>query len=301
MELRQLRYFVFLAEELHFGRAAGRLKISTPTLSQQIAALERTLDQRLVERSTHGVALTRAGSALLAEARLVLAAADRARQAVNDAGRSDASLNIRVATGLNVVLQREFPAVENHPRLNVNLLVSNGMDAELAVLHGTADAAFVWGQQRRDSALRSVVMTSTPVSLAMPVGHRLAELETVPVSELLDEVIVLFPRELSPGVHDRFVRHLLADHRPSPGQLISERVNVDSAESMLRAVVEHRAVAPYVHVAAEHGDHGYGDRLVLRPLDPPLSLPVELLWRDPARPHLRELIDQLGEADQPQV
>lgn len=298
MELRQLRYFVFLAEELHFGRAAGRLQISTPTLSQQVAALERSLKQRLVDRSSHGVAaLTPAGHALLAEARLVLAAAERARDAVADAGRSSATLNIRVATGLHVVLRQELPALAAHPGLDVNLVLSNGMDAELAVLHGAADAAFVWGKQRQDKALRSVVVATTPVSLAMPPEHRLAALDVVPVGELISEPLVLFPRELSPGVYDRFLQHLLPGITPAPGQLLYERVGIDSSESMLRAVVDQRAVAPYVHVVALEADVERDGRLVLRPLDPPLHLPVELAWRDPPRPQLRALIDQLRVAD----
>jgi DNA-binding transcriptional LysR family regulator len=78
MELRQLRYFVTLAEELHFGRAAEREHIVQSALSQQVQRLERELGVRLLERSTHHVALTAAGVVFLAEARQILAHADRA-------------------------------------------------------------------------------------------------------------------------------------------------------------------------------------------------------------------------------
>jgi DNA-binding transcriptional LysR family regulator len=81
MELRQLRYFVTLAEELHFGRAAEREHIVQSALSQQVQRLERELGVRLLERSTHHVALTAAGVVLLAEARQILAHAGRAAQA----------------------------------------------------------------------------------------------------------------------------------------------------------------------------------------------------------------------------
>ena len=294
MELRQLRYFVFLAEELHFGRAAKRLQISTPTLSQQIAVLERSLGHQLLDRATRDVTLTVPGAALLTEARLVLAAVERAEEAVKTAGRRAATLDIRVATGLQWLLQREFPALESHPSLDINLATSNGMDAELAVLHRTVDAAFVWGRQRKDAGLRGVVVATAPVSLAMPHGHRLSDRTTVPVTELSSEVIALFPRELSPVVYDHFLAHLFPFGSPKQGQLLYDKARIDSAEAMLRAVVHEGVVAPYVHVVAQHGDHGFAGQLTLRPLEPPLHLPVELVWREPARPHLVELIEQLA-------
>src|ERR1700759_543069 len=85
MELRQLRYFVVLAEELHFGRAAAREHIVQSALSQQVQRLERELGVRLLERSTHHVALTAAGAAFLAEAQQVLAHADRAADVARSA------------------------------------------------------------------------------------------------------------------------------------------------------------------------------------------------------------------------
>ena len=86
MELRQLRYFVTLAEELHFGRAAEREHIVQSALSQQVQRLERELGVRLLERSTHHVALTAAGVVFLVEARQILAQVDRAARAARSAG-----------------------------------------------------------------------------------------------------------------------------------------------------------------------------------------------------------------------
>ena len=92
MELRQLRYFVTLAEELHFGRAAEREHIVQSALSQQVQRLERELGVRLVERSTHHVALTAAGVVFLVEARQILAHADRAAAAARRAVGATAAL-----------------------------------------------------------------------------------------------------------------------------------------------------------------------------------------------------------------
>src|SRR3954451_824589 len=96
VELRQLQYFVTLAEELHFGRAAQRLHIVQPAVSQQLRGLETELGTRLVDRSTRRVALTAAGQRFLPEAGAVLAAAERARDAV--AGH--ATLRLGTSTGL---------------------------------------------------------------------------------------------------------------------------------------------------------------------------------------------------------
>ena len=96
MELRQLRYFVTLAEELHFGRAAAREHIVQSALSQQVQRLERDLGVRLLARSTHHVALTAAGSAFLAEARQILAHTDRAAAIARSAAEASAALRVAI-------------------------------------------------------------------------------------------------------------------------------------------------------------------------------------------------------------
>ena len=96
MELRQLRYFVTLAEELHFGHAATREHIVQSALSQQLQRLERELGVRLLERTTHHVRLTQAGAAFLVEARQILAQVDRAATVARDAVRATPSLRVGV-------------------------------------------------------------------------------------------------------------------------------------------------------------------------------------------------------------
>src|SRR6201995_5361455 len=96
MELRQLRYFVTLAEELHFGRAAEREHIVQSALSQQVQRLERELGVRLLERSTHHVALTASGVVFLVEARQILAHVDRAADAARNTASADAPLRVGI-------------------------------------------------------------------------------------------------------------------------------------------------------------------------------------------------------------
>ena len=96
VELRQLRYFVTLAEELHFGRAAAREHIVQSALSQQLQRLERELGVRLLERSTHHVSLTAAGAVFLTEARQLLAHADRAAGAARNAATAAATLRVGI-------------------------------------------------------------------------------------------------------------------------------------------------------------------------------------------------------------
>lgn len=292
MELRQLRYFVVLAEELHFGRAAGRLRIATPTLSQQLAALERSLGQRLLDRTSQRVTLTPAGAALLEEARLTLAAAERARAATAAAEQLSHQVDVRVATGLEQLLAPQLAALTGSPGETVHLSPGNGLDNADAVRTGRADAAFVWVRGQGEIGLRSVVVARPAVWLAVPAQHRLAALDPVPVAALTDVDVALFPRHLSPGVWDAFHDHLLPAGPSRPDQVLHEPLRLEPMRGMLRAVAQGRAVAPFVRDVALRQDL-LPDGVVLRPLDPPLTLPVELLWRAPARPRLQTLIEQV--------
>lgn len=294
MELRQLRYFVAVAEELHYGRAAERLRISTPTLSQQIAALERSLQQRLLQRTSSRVSLTAAGAALLEEARLVLAAAERARDAVADTARTGHQLSVRVATGMQHVIGDQLRRVENNPDLVVSLQATANPDATEAVLHGRADGAFVWCRDSTDHRLQSILLASAAVGIALPRDHRLAQLSAIPVSALQDETIALFPRSLGPGMWDVFVHHL----RPAglgDGRVVNLRTTLTWGSAMLEAVARGEAVAPFTQVVAERMYELDEMGIVLRPLDPPLDLPAQFVWRPSPHPLLQELIDFLSE------
>ncbi|MFI5692184.1 LysR family transcriptional regulator [Kribbella sp. NPDC051586] len=173
MELRQLRYFVTVAEELHFGRAAERLNIVQPAVSQQVARLERELGLQLLDRSSRHVRLTGDGERMLREARAVLSAADRAGEVAAElaSGRSGV-LRIGTAPGLRDRLERGLTALRAHtPDLDVQL--SSGTTAEYlsALRSGELDLAFVRGEVAA-ADLRVVELWRDPLSVLVPAAYR---------------------------------------------------------------------------------------------------------------------------------
>jgi len=190
MELRQLRYFVAVAEELHFGRAAARLHIASPSLSQQIKALERDLAVRLFDRSSTGVALTSAGAELVPKARRALEAADE----VEDAARRIAdgrSTELRLgflAFSLTSTTRRLLTEFGRHaPAVTVQLRQHEWDDPSAGLLGGTTDAAFVRLPFTGVDTLEVLVIEREPVLVVAGRDHRLAGRDHVLVGDLVDE------------------------------------------------------------------------------------------------------------------
>lgn len=285
MELRQLRYFVALAEELHYGHAATRLRISKPTLSQQISALERRLKTSLLERSPRNIALTTAGTVLLEHAREVLAMTDRLEAAVAAARFGERALDVRIVNGIDLVVSGAVDRVDADPEFHVQFSMTASVDAEDAVVSGRADAAVIWSPSGVHTTLHCEPLAEAEVCLAVPVGHRLAGLNAVPVAELAHETIALFPRRLAPSTWDTFADHLLPGRR-RPEQILEELSPLSPMLGMLQAVQEGRAVAPFVHVVAKALAL---PEIELIALDPPLHLSVQMVFREGQRPELHRL------------
>ena len=190
MELRQLRYFVAVAEELHFGRAAARLMIASPSLSQQIKALERDLRVVLFQRSSTGVSLTPAGSELLPLARQTLDAATGLEQAAQRAaaGRSSVLQLGFLAFSLTALTRRLVTAYGREaPHVTVQLRQYEWDDPSGGLLGGETDAALVrlpfTGQER----LETLRLASEPVLVVLPEDHPLARADDVRLRDLLDQ------------------------------------------------------------------------------------------------------------------
>ncbi|MBV8085577.1 MAG: LysR family transcriptional regulator [Chloroflexi bacterium] len=195
MELRHLRYFVAVAEERHFGRAAAKLGMSQPPLSQQIQQLEGELGVQLLWRSTRRVELTHAGEVFLDHARRLLSQSDEAVQAARRAGRQEiGQLRLGYVTTAGVdtlpaLLERyhhEMPQIE----VSLHSLPSAEQIAELE--KGELDVALVRAPVT-SRQLQTLTLRRDPFVALLPPNHPLASHRQVALPELVDEPFVLWP------------------------------------------------------------------------------------------------------------
>ncbi|HEY9723823.1 MAG TPA: LysR family transcriptional regulator [Oscillatoriaceae cyanobacterium] len=215
MENRQLRYFVAVAETLHFGRAAERLHLAQPSLSHQILALEHELGVSLLRRTKRRVELTAAGERLLDEAYKILEQTDRAVALARQAGRGEiGSLRVgflsSVAYGNLPRLLRAFQ--ERSPGIHLELRELTTPDLQRALETGEVDVGFF--RLDASSALLEATpglswqrMQRDPYVIALPEDHPLAARPAIALGALAQERFVLFPRRLNPGLHDLITRH----------------------------------------------------------------------------------------------
>lgn len=204
MELRYVESFLAVAEELHFGRAAARLHISQPSLSQQLQRLERTIGARLVDRGPHRVALTEAGEVFRGQARSLL---DKVRDAVELTREAAAGHTGTVRVGFNYPAgRRVLPPTLNllarrHPALRP-VLVEKRSGPQLADLAaGELDVGLVFGTPA-DPYFAHRVAFRTPLMALVAPDHPLAGRREVSFAALAEHPCILFNRELSPASHD---------------------------------------------------------------------------------------------------
>ena len=205
--LRHFWYFMAVAEERHFGRAAKRLGVSQPPLSQQIQVLERTLGVKLFERSREGARLTREGSQILEPVRSFLDHAHRLETTVMDVRQGRGA---GIAFGaINSALFDVMPHVlgtarREYPTLSLTLAEMDSAQALTAVRNGEIDLAFArFDHQISPLAIRPI--TTDHLVVALPIDHRLTQQAKVALGELADESLVLFPRRISPHYFDIIV------------------------------------------------------------------------------------------------
>jgi DNA-binding transcriptional LysR family regulator len=175
MELRQLKYFVAVADTLHFGQAAERLHVGQPAVSQQIRRLEAALGVRLFDRTPRHVRLTSAGERFLPEARAVLAAADRAQQSVDPRRRrGDRALRVGLCAGLGDYLEHVLDRLAVlRPDVDLDLLSTTPETRLRDVAAGRLDASFVRGGNET-SEVRVLAVRDEPLLVALPADHPLA-------------------------------------------------------------------------------------------------------------------------------
>jgi DNA-binding transcriptional LysR family regulator len=291
MELRHLRYFVAVAEDMNISRAAARLRVSQPPLSRQIRDLEQEIGAPLFERRHKHLKLTAAGAYFLPEAKKILLHATRAARLAKAAGSGQAGqITIAFLSPMGGMFlpqiirsfRQKFPLVdvdlcEMVPRQQLEALLDHHIDLGFLAkteLESTNEFAFE-------------PLMEVQLRLALTPGHRLAKLRRVPLKKLGEERFIIFKRSAAPATHD-FVLHACR----SAGLELNVVKQSDRAQSILDLVAAGIGIA----IVPEHFRR-YRTELVLRQLIPDLpALSLCMAWRpDDHSPALRSLCAMIRE------
>ncbi|MFD3657420.1 LysR substrate-binding domain-containing protein [Streptomyces sp. NPDC058620] len=274
MELRHLTAFVAVAEELHFGRAAKRLQMAQPPLSQQIRQLEKQLGVQLFERNTRSVRLTSAGESFLEPVRTVLDDLDTAVRAAKAAGRGEygrVTIGFAGASSHETLPQLTRAVRAAHPGLE---LVMTGQTYANVALSRVADGSLDLGFVRLPVTQPGVahrVIDEEELICALPSDHRLAQLESVPLAVLAEEPFVSFPANTGSTVRDAMTEACEAAG-------FNPRVVQEAPDSYtILALV---AAGVGVTLTVTSCQHIQQNGLVYRPLaGPPIRRQAALAWR----------------------
>jgi DNA-binding transcriptional LysR family regulator len=280
MELRHLRYFLAVAEELSFRRAAERLHVAQPALSSQIQDLERELGARLLDRDTGGVRLTDAGAAYLAEVRLILAHAEQAALVARAAaqgrrGRLTVGYFAPIFMGLMPGSLKAFRG--KYPDVEVVLVEMPIADQLAALEAGTIQIGFTVARGTPlPPRLKHLLVARSPTRVVMARSHRLARRARIGLADLADEPMLCFTAKKGyPSVHGEIMRRFFAarglKHRP-----VREIDGVEAFSAMIESGLG-------VSIVAESGSLARGHDLVMKPLKetgPDLFLELHALWRE---------------------
>ncbi|GAB2604739.1 LysR family transcriptional regulator [Kribbella endophytica] len=282
MELRQLKYFVTVAEELHFGKAAERLAIVQPAVSQQVARLERELGLRLFDRSSRRVALTGDGERMLREARAVLSAADQAATVAAElvAGQSGV-FRIGTSPGLRDRLERGLAVLRSSaPGIEIKLSSRPPAQQLEALRSGELDVAFIRGSVNSRS-LRAIPLWDEPLSVLLPSAYRTGD--AVKLVDLAALPLRLPPRSDDAALHDTIhAACRTAGFDPVPGRPL------DSLED---AIVEMTNGSPAWTVVYGTACDAAEGAVWMGPLTPALTVPGHLVvTADHSPPCLETLV-----------
>jgi DNA-binding transcriptional LysR family regulator len=264
LELRQLRYFIAVAEELHFGRAAARLHMTQPPLSQAIAALEELLGAPLFLRNRRTVELAPAGVALLPEARRMLLEADALPELVRRAAAGEAGrLALAFVTSCDYSVLPPFLRrySERYPAVHLNLVEATSDVQVEELLRGRIDAGLLIPPlpDKAEGELDYLKVLDEPLILCAPAGlDALRGKHPVRLQDLPRLPLIIFPREISPALHDAILSCFrAAGVTPVIGQLAIQMQTIvslvsagmglalvpQSVSNLMRPGVEYRALA----------------------------------------------------------
>ena len=295
IELRQLRYFLGLAEELHFGRAAARLYITQPGLSQAVARLERVLDVKLFTRSHRNVELTKAGVELVHRARALLAEHDEVVSRVRGVGRGEIAV-IRLGVGLlsePIVAPalRAFRHEHSRILLDHSIMLSERLIVQLqarqldvAVVHqvpALMSAENIDWEPLRHGRLAVLVSPASPI----------AQGDTVTLSELSDETFVIMPRSLASGAYEG-LKVMGREFGGFDAKVVESTALATLLTDTDRCPIEDGAAIAILAEATARAAHPA--RLAIVPVEPPPESVVALAWRKgkPA-PEIQRFVEYL--------
>lgn len=280
MDIRSLSCFIAVAEELHFRRAADRLNLTQPSLSQRIRLLEEEVGTALFERDRRHVALTPAGLAFLEPARKAVANVATAKAQAMRAVRGEIG---RLRLGFTVIafygdlpeavrlFRSRFPDVTvelvemNSPQLEAALMAN---EIDLGILHPPLAAA----------ELTVHPLRPLPLVLALPSSHRLAARSVVKVADLAEEPFLIAPRAIGPSIYDRIIA--LFDREGINPNIVQEVSPMTTLTGLVAAGAGLGLVTAGIATVVRPG-------VVFRPVRPtPPSLPVAAAWHGPRLSHV---------------
>ena len=274
MELRHLRYFVAVAEELHFGRAAERVGIAQPPFSQQIQKLEHEVGTTLLRRTKRRVDLTAAGEAFLGEARQALAQADRALLAARRAARGEVgqlALGF-VSSAVYGKLASAFGLMRSrYPGVALQLHDLTSEEQAEGIQAGRLDVGLVRPPVPGVENLTLRVVGREPLMAVLPARHRLARLKQIPLPALANEPFLLVPRQLGPGFYDQLMAVCArAGFRP---RVVQEARTTQTIISLIAGGMGVSLVPASMQSLQRTG-------VTYRPLRPPVpTTELAVLWR----------------------
>ncbi|WP_404299520.1 LysR family transcriptional regulator [Alicycliphilus denitrificans] len=271
MELRLLHYFVTLAEELHFGRAAHRLCISQPPLSVAIKQLEGQLQAQLFERSSKGVRLTAAGAHLLTKARQLLALSHQAAQETRDVAQGTRG-HLRLGF-VGSSLYRGLPQAlelmqQSHPQVRVDMLEANSAEQIQGLQQMRLDVALVHSIQPPEG-IASQLIVEEPFVVCLPEQHALCGASSIDLAELRHDRLILFSNLVSPTYHQRIYEMCLAHgfapevrHEVRHWLSVISLVSLGQGVALVPAALE-RVGLPRLAFRPLRGEHPHSEMLAM--------------------------------------
>ena len=231
MELRHIRYFLAVAQERHFTRAAAKVGIGQPPLSQQIKDLEAEVGAQLFRRLAHGAELTAAGEAFMAGVKEMPALAERATRAARRAARGETGslrVGFTASSAFNVVVPaaiRSFRRV--YADVDLTLEEANTTRLVAGLQDGAFDVVFLRPGAAGGETLQLRLLSEEPMVAALPAGHPAAAQDKVDLAALKDDPFLLFPREIGPTLYDTIIGACRdAGFEPIIGQLAPQLASV---------------------------------------------------------------------------